>query len=124
MTAVTARMGGIKDDSFSPATLGRHAIHASLCRPVLFLGAEPGVVIVEVAVVLGLLFVVGVHVATIGVALFYVTVVHSAVVRVTATDPQISAVYLRSLLARDYYPAHAHWRAGPPRARVSVPKAH
>jgi type IV secretory pathway TrbD component len=124
MTAVTARMGGIKDDSLGPATVGRHAIHASLCRPVLFLGAEPGVVIVEVAVVLGLLFVVGVHVATVGVALFYVTVVHSAVVRVTASDPQISAVYLRSLLARDYYPAHTLWRAGPPRARASVPKAH
>jgi type IV secretory pathway TrbD component len=106
-----------------PATrTARHAIHASLCRPILFMGAEPGVVIVEAAVVLALLFVVGVHVATVAVAVFYVTVVHGAVARVTAADPQISAVYVRSLFARDYYPAHAHLRARPPAVRPSLPR--
>src|SRR5690242_9614694 len=106
-----------------PATSrSRHPIHASLCRPVLFLGAEPGVVIIEAAVVLALLFVVGVHVATVAVAVFYVTVVHGAVARVTASDPQISAVYVRSLFARDYYPAHALLRTGSPRAYPSLPR--
>jgi type IV secretory pathway TrbD component len=100
----------------------RHAIHASLCRPILFMGAEPGVVIVEAAVVLALLFVVGLHVATVGVAVFYVTVVHSAVSRMTASDPQISAVYVRSLFARDFYSAHAYLRAGPPAVRPSLPR--
>ena len=106
-----------------PATrTARHAIHASLCRPILFMGAEPGVVIIEAAVVLALLFVVGVHVATVAVAAFYVTVVHGAVTRMTASDPQISAVYVRSLFARDFYPAHAALRDGPSPVRPSLPR--
>lgn len=119
---MTIRMSDADAGLPGPATPSRHAIHASLCRPVLFLGAEPGVVIVEAAVVLALLFVVGVHVATVAVAVFYVTVVHGAVVRVTASDPQISAVYVRSLFARDYYPPHAQLRAGPPPVRPSLPR--
>lgn len=100
-----------------------HPIHPSLCRPILFAGAEPGVVIVEAAVVLALLFVVGIHVATVAVAVFYIGVVHAAVVRVTATDAQISQVYVRSLVARDYYPPHALLQAGTPAVRPAIPRA-
>ena len=90
-------------------------IHASLYRPILFAGVEPAVAIAEGAIVLALLVVVGVHVATIGLAAFYVGAVHAAVAACTRSDPLISAVYLRSLVARDYYPPHARLAAPPPR---------
>jgi type IV secretory pathway TrbD component len=83
-------------------------IHASLHRPVLFAGVEPAVAILEGAVTLSLLVVVGLHVATIALACFYVLVVHCLMVRATAYDPAIVAVYIRSLAWRDYYPPHAH----------------
>jgi type IV secretory pathway TrbD component len=83
-------------------------IHASLHRSVLFAGVEPAVAITEGAVSMGLLVVVGLHVATIALAALYLLVLHCAMVRATASDPEIAAVYIRSLRYRDYYPAHAH----------------
>ena len=83
-------------------------IHASLHRPVLFAGVEPGVAITEGAVSMGLLVVVGLHVATIALAAVYLVLVHFLVARATASDPEITAVYIRSLTLRDYYPPHAH----------------
>jgi type IV secretory pathway TrbD component len=85
-------------------------IHASLHRPVLFAGVEPVVAITEGAAVLGLLVVVGLHVTTIALAAMYIGVVHVLLVRATASDPEITAVYLRSLRYQDYYPPHAYAR--------------
>ena len=83
-------------------------IHPSLHRPVLFAGVEPAVAITEGAVSLGLVIVVGLHVMTIALAVLYLVVMHCAMVRATASDPEITAVYIRSLTLRDYYPPHAH----------------
>lgn len=85
-------------------------IHASLHRPVLFAGVEPAVAITEAAASLGLVIVVGLHVATVVLVVLYIGVVHWWMVRATASDPAITAVYLRSLRYRDYYPPHAHAR--------------
>lgn len=87
--------------------LEQHPIHASLFRPVLLAGAEPAAAVLEVLTAGGLLFGAGFHVATIVLAGFYLTVVHSVMVRLAAQDPHISQLYLRSLSGRDYYPAHA-----------------
>lgn len=87
--------------------LEQHTVHTSLFRPVLFAGAEPAVVIVEVLTAGGLLFGVGFHVATIVLAVFYMTAVHAVMVRLASHDARISQLYIRSLSGRDYYPAHA-----------------
>jgi type IV secretory pathway TrbD component len=87
--------------------LEQHVIHASLCRPVLFAGAEPTVVILESITAGALLLGAGFHVATIALALFYVTIVHAVMARLASQDPQISQLYIRSLTGRDYYPAHS-----------------
>jgi type IV secretory pathway TrbD component len=97
------------------------AIHPSLYRPILFAGVEPAVAIAEVSVVLALVVVVGVHLVTIGLACFYVGAVHAAFAACTRGDPMISAVYLRSLGARDYYPAHARVTARAPFVRPAIP---
>jgi type IV secretory pathway TrbD component len=101
--------------------LEHHAIHASLFRPVLFAGAEPAAVVLEGLTAGGLLFGVGFRGATIALAVFYVTVVHAVMVRLASQDPQISQLYLRSLAARDYYPAQSAITAPTVTVRSSIP---
>ncbi len=101
--------------------LEQHPVHTSLLRPVLFAGAEPAAVIVEGLAAGGLLLGVGFHVATIGLAIFYVTVVHAVMVRLASDDPEISQVYVRSLSGRDYYPAHARPTARELDVHPSIP---
>jgi type IV secretory pathway TrbD component len=98
-----------------------HVIHASLVRPALYAGAEPAVVMMEVSVAFALVFVVGFHVVTLLLALFWLTVVHSAMMWVAKQDPQMTTLYVRSLFAQDYYAARADVRAAPPVVRTSVP---
>jgi type IV secretory pathway TrbD component len=103
--------------------LEQHAIHASLFRPVLFAGAEPAAAVIEGLTAGALLFGVGFHVATILLAAFYLTVVHTVMVRVAAQDPQMSQLYLRSLAGRDYYAAHPVMGARVPPVRAAIPAA-
>lgn len=84
-----------------------HPIHRSLHRTITYAGAAPEFVIVEVAAIAALLFVAGLHIATIALALVYATVVHTLAVRVTARDPQMIHIYLRSLGEQDFYPPHS-----------------
>lgn len=99
----------------------RHPIHASLHRPVLFAGAEPAAVIVEVSTAFGLVFGVGLHVATLLLAGFYLTVVHGVMVWVAKQDPQMSALYIRSLGAADFYRPHGGVHTPSPRVKPSLP---
>ncbi len=116
-SASTSAAGG----SHAPSGPAAHVIHASLVRPALYAGAEPAVVMVEVSVAFALVFVVGFHVVTLLLALFWFTIVHSAMVWVAKQDPQMTTLYVRSLFAQDYYPPHAGVRAAPPLVRASVP---
>jgi type IV secretory pathway TrbD component len=98
-----------------------HRIHAALYRPVLFAGAEPAVVVVEVSTAFALVFGIGLHLATVLLAIFYLTVVHSTMVWVAQRDPAMIALYVRSLAARDFYPPHASVHAPSPSVRPSIP---
>ncbi|HWG33401.1 MAG TPA: VirB3 family type IV secretion system protein [Gemmatimonadaceae bacterium] len=98
-----------------------HVIHASLIRPVLFAGAEPPVVIVETCVVFALLFVVGIHVTTVAIAVFWLTVVHSTMVWVAKQEPQMTMLYVRSLSGRDFYVAHARAHTPTPAPHPAIP---
>jgi type IV secretory pathway TrbD component len=98
-----------------------HPMHASLVRPVLFGGAEPAAVAIEVLTAGALLFGAGFHLATFALASFYLIVVHGAMVRIARHDPQMSELYIRSLVARDYYPAHGAARAPADRVWPSIP---
>ncbi len=83
-----------------------HPIHDSLYRPVLFAGAEQAAVMVEVTTAFALVFGVGLHLATVLLAAFYLTVVHGIMVWIAKQDPQMSVLYIRSLGARDLYLPH------------------
>ena len=93
--------------------LESHTIHASLFRPVLFAGVEPAAAALEVLTAGALIFGAGFHIATVLLAVFYLTAVHTAMVWVAGQDPQMSQLYIRSLSAADYYPA-----LGPATARL------
>lgn len=126
MSALTPTAGANATDAAT--TLGvsadgraAHVIHTSLIRPVLFAGAEPAVVIVETCVVFALLFVVGIHVVTVAIAAFWLTVVHSVMVWVAKQEPQMTALYVRSLSGRDFYTPLAHAHISTPTPRPAIP---
>ncbi|HWG35798.1 MAG TPA: VirB3 family type IV secretion system protein [Gemmatimonadaceae bacterium] len=97
-----------------------HPIHVSLIRPVLFAGAEPAVVIVETCVVFALLFVVGIHIMTVAIAAFWLTVVHGTMVWIAKQEPQMSILYVRSLCGRDFYAPQARAHAATPAPKPSI----
>src|SRR5260370_34993344 len=101
--------------------LEAHVIHASLHRPILFAGAEPRVVVLEVTTAFALVFGVGLHVATVLLAVFFLTAVHVVMVWVAKQDPQMIGLYVRSLRARAFYSAHASLHAPPPPVPPSMP---
>jgi type IV secretory pathway TrbD component len=86
-------------------------IHASLCRPVLYAGVAPGFLFFEVSAVFLLLFETGIHLLTIGLALFYSLCFHPLAVHLCSKDPQIAELYIRSLRNADYYEAAPSVRA-------------
>jgi type IV secretory pathway TrbD component len=104
--------------------LESHPFHPSLLRPILFAGAEPAAAAIEALTAGALLFGVGFHIASMLLAVFYITVVHGLMVWVAAQDPQMSQLYLRSLSGRDYYPAHGAVRARAVATRPSIPRVH
>ena len=119
-----SREPGIKDLG-APDGAGQaetHRIHASLYRPLLFAGAEPAVVGLEVTTAFALVFGVGLHVATLLLALFYLTAVHAVMVWVAKQDPYLTELYIRSLAARDFYPPHGGTRGAAPPVRPSIPR--
>lgn len=97
-----------------------HPIHASLIRPALFLGVDQGVAMLEGMLLFGLLVGVGLHLATVALA-GMVVAIHSLLVWLTAQDPMITRVYLRSLPLKDYYTPAAHIRRRVAAIRASVP---
>jgi type IV secretory pathway TrbD component len=102
--------------------LDRHVIHSSLYRPVLFAGVEPPVAVLEFTTAFGLVFGIGVHVATLLLAAFYLTVVHMAMAWVAAQDSHMTALYVRSLTARDFYAPHGTVHGIPPAIAPSIPR--
>jgi type IV secretory pathway TrbD component len=99
-----------------------HVIHPALYRAVIFAGAEPAVVVLEVTTAFALVFGVGLHLATVLLAVFYLTVVHAVMVWVAKQDPQMTVLYVRSLSSRDFYPPHADVHAGAPPVHPSIPQ--
>ena len=100
-----------------------HHVHTSLYRPLLLAGAEPAVVVVEFTTAFALVFGIGMHVVTVLLALFYLTVVHSVMVWVARQDAHMSMLYVRSLSARDFYPPHSAIDAVSAPPKPSIPRS-
>lgn len=112
-TATRAGAGDLRPEAYPT--------HPSLHRIVLMAGVEPRVIVIEVTAAFALVFGVGFHLATVGLAVFYLTVVHGLMAWVAKQDPQMTSLYLRSLSTRDYYTPQARIRAAAPQPMTSVP---
>ena len=122
-TRVQSGSGDLRADA-EWTDVERHPIHASLFRPVLVGGAEPAAVIVEVMTAGAVLFGIGIHLATLALAVFYLVVVHGVMVWVAKQDPQMSMLYMRSVTAKDYYAPLAAVDAPFSAARPAIARAH
>ena len=87
-------------------------VHPALLRAVLYGGVERPVIALEATIAAGLIFTVGPRVVTLAVIFAIVSVLHPTMVWVTSRDPLATAIYVRSLRWRDFYPPHGTLRAG------------
>ena len=106
----------------SADTRAIHPVHVALVRSVLYAGAEPTVVIVELSISFSLLFIVGFHLVTVLLAGFWLSVVHAVMVWIAKQDSQMIELYVRSLFGRDYYPAQSRLHAPTRVPRPSIPR--
>jgi type IV secretory pathway TrbD component len=85
----------------------RIAIHRSLNRPHLLLGAERSLVLLAGLVTALLVFSGNISAVSIVLAVVFWTGSFWALVRMAKADPQMSRVYQRHIQYRAYYSAHA-----------------
>jgi len=102
----------------------RRVVHVSLVRPVLFGGTEQGMAMLTLIAAVGVPMYGGFHPVTIAVGLLLAFPIHALGVWFAKKDPQMAALYVRSLLARDFYLPYGARRTRPPVVRPSIPGAH
>jgi type IV secretory pathway TrbD component len=78
-------------------------LHPALCRPVLYAGVAPEILLFEVSAVFLLLFEVGLHVVTAAVSLLFAAAFHPFAAFLCARDPLMPQLYVRSLRGADHY---------------------
>ena len=91
----------------------RTPIHQSLSRPLLLAGAERALVLVNGTLIAALIFGVGFHWASLGMAALLATLGHWALTRAARHDPQLSRIYVRHVRYQEYFPARAAVQAPP-----------
>jgi type IV secretory pathway TrbD component len=101
----------------------RRKIHASLIRPVLFGGVERGVAVVLFAAGIGIPLFVGFHVLTLTIAFVFAVPMHALGVWMARRDPQMIAVYVRSISARDHYVPWGSRRVQAAAVHACIPEA-
>lgn len=90
-------------------------VHQSTIRPVLMLGVERELAVIEATLIASLTLGLGGNLLGIGLAAVIVVVVHPLLLLATKNDPQMVRVYARHLRFRLFYPALAHPDAPAPR---------
>lgn len=81
----------------------RRRIHSSLIKPILFGGVERGVVVMSGSAAIGIPLFAGLHPVTLVLAFVFAFPIHALGVWMARRDPQMMAVYVRSISARDHY---------------------
>ncbi len=99
----------------------RRVIHPSLVRPVLFGGAEQGMAVLTVIAAVGIPLYGGFHLITVAVALLLALPLHALGVGLAKKDPQMVALYVRSLMGRDHYLPFGARPTRSPVVRPSIP---
>jgi len=126
MTDAAARQVASKGASHAagaldPVAPAAHAIRQSLVRPMFYLGVERTVIAVEATLCLALICGAGPHLASFVICGFVVIALHPTMAWLTAKDPSVLEIYLRSRAYRDFYAPHAAVRRPGRRAKPSIP---
>ena len=101
----------------------KHLLHVSLVRAVLFGGTEQGMAMLTLIAAVGIPMYGGFHPVTIAVGLLLAFPIHGLGVWFAKKDPQMVALYVRSILARDFYLPYGARRTRSPVVRPSIPGA-
>lgn len=109
--------------SSSSRERGRRPVHPSLIRPVLFGGTEQGMAMLTVCAAVGVPMYGGFHPVTIAAGLLVAVPIHTLGVWLAKKDPQMVTLFVRSLLARDFYLPYGSRRTRSPVVRPSIPGA-
>ena len=128
MTDAAARQVASKGASHAagaldPVAPAAHAIRQSLVRPMLYLGVDRTVIAVESTLCLALFCGAGPHLPSFAICAFVVLVLHPTMAWLTADDPLVVEIYMRSRGYRDFYQPHATLRQSGRKPRPSVPAA-
>lgn len=99
-----------------------HEVHQSLVKTPLYAGVDRGFLLFEVATVGSLFFLVGFHLATVGLAVLWVAVLHPVMAWINNKDPLLAQLYVRSLTAKDFYLPHAKHYAAGTKTKPSIPR--
>lgn len=83
----------------------------SLVRPSLTLGVERHVAALECVICLSLTFGLGFSLATAGIVLLVVAVVHPVMLWLTQREPRVTELYVRNRGYADFYQPHASAQA-------------
>ena len=106
-----------------PVAPAAHAVRQSLVRPMLYLGVERTVVALEATICLALVCGAGPRLTTFGVCAFVALVIHPTMAWLTAKDPMVVEIYMRSRAYRDFYAPHATAQRAGRKVETSVPHA-
>ena len=109
--------------ALDPVAPAAHAIRQSLVRPMLFLGVERTVIAAEATLCLALICGAGPHLPSFAICAFVVMVFHPTMAWLTASDPRVVEIYIRSRSYRDFYLPHATVRQSSRTPQPSVPPA-
>lgn len=101
----------------------RRTIHPSLIKPVLFGGVERGVAVMSASAAIGIPLFAGLHPLTLAIAFVFAFPMHGLGVWMARRDPQMIAVYVRSLSARDHYVPWSARRVNGGPVRPCIPAA-
>lgn len=109
--------------ALDPVAPAAHAIRQSLVRPMLYLGVERTVIAVETTLCLALICGAGPHLPSFAICAFVVLVLHPTTAWLTADDPLVVDIYMRSRTYHDFYLPHATVHQLSRKPQPSVPAA-
>jgi len=104
------------------ASLERHDVHQSLLRTPLFAGVDFGILVVEVALGVAVVFVGGLSLASLVPALVVVLAVHIPMRKLIAADPAMVVIIPAALRYEAFYPPspRIRERSTPPKPAPSI----
>lgn len=96
-------------------------IRRSLNRPILLMGGERILVMINITIICALIFGVGINKLTVITALLLATLGMWFLSRIAKSDPQMTQIYLRHIKYKEFYPAQSSVQAGTAYIKPSIP---